>query len=95
MTLDLSSSKWDLSLHSFDLFSQPLGHMQCIIDHSVRSALTFECTGIMKWLLNLGFSSPVESASGRKFGFFSDSSFQLSAAAAVPDQRRSHKMKRS
>lgn len=43
---------------------------------------------------NLCFSSPVELASGRNSWFSSGPLFQLSAAAAVPDQKRSQEMKR-
>lgn len=40
---------------------------------------------------NLYFFFLVESTSGRNFSFSSDSLFQLSAAAAVPVQRTTHK----
>lgn len=53
------------------------------------------CTGsVIKWQPDLCFFSLVESASGRNFSFSLDSLFQSSAAAAVPDQRKSHKIKR-
>lgn len=45
-----------------------------------------------KWAPNLCFSSLVESTSGRNFLFSLDSLFQSPAAAAVPVQRKSHRI---
>lgn len=51
--------------------------------------LWFGCTStVTKWLANLCSFSLVESASGRNFSFSLDSLFQLSAAVAVPNQKK-------
>lgn len=93
-TLDRSSSNWDLSLFTMGLLSEPLKSRQGLVNHAAAPRALHVYEQRHSAAANLCVFSPGESASGRNFWFSSDSLFQLSAAAAAPDQRKSQKIKR-